>query len=69
MIHLIGCKLELLDVLIGSLSVDDATVGVNNVTLCLMAEHSFDRRDVELGSCLSDDLSDLRVRVSWLQRT
>lgn len=68
MVHFIGTEFELLDVLVSGLLVDDASISINNVTLHLMAEYTFNRCHVELARSLSDDLCDLRIRVPWLNQ-
>lgn len=67
MVHFVGTEFELLDVLVSGLLVDDTSISIDNVTLNLMAEHTFNRCHVELASSLSDDLGDLRIRVPWLK--
>lgn len=65
-VDFVGCELELLDMLVSGLSVDDATICIDDVAFCLMTKHSFNRSDVELASCLGNDLGNLRVRAAWL---
>ena len=65
---MVGCKLELLDVLVNGLLVDYNLISVDYVTFCLMTEHPFNRGDVELASRFGDDLCDLGICAAWLQQ-
>ena len=65
---MVGCKLELFDVLVNGLLVDYNLICVDYVTLRLVTKYPFDRGDVELASCFGDDLCDLGICAAWLQQ-